>query len=318
MFFSNSKVKQLESEKLVLEKRIAELEQQLSEKDVQNNQLFNEINNSFIAAFEEHNAVNEQHNTLGTMVENIREHFETVTETSQQLSNTSLVMGEKGQSLISSTDIMVDKSTNGQNSVKKIQLLIERLGEESKQTAASMAQLGSRSKEIEGIVKVINEIAEQTNLLALNASIEAARAGEHGKGFAVVADEVRKLAENTAQSTKSIDDLIKHIQTETERALEDSNNTLRAVEEGKEYGNQTAQSIEEIIVAIDAVKTDVNAVLKTIKEQDILSQNINNEISQTANTFDETNQLIQQHIDEAIQVEHQLKEGMNQLQLLQK
>ncbi|WP_179295579.1 methyl-accepting chemotaxis protein [Bacillus sp. FJAT-45350] len=227
-------------------------------------------------------------------------------------------MSEKGESLISSANIMVEKSTSGQEAVKKIQNLIHRLGEESKQTSNSMAQLGSRSKEIEGIVKVINEIAEQTNLLALNASIEAARAGEHGKGFAVVADEVRKLAENTAQSTRSIDDLIKHIQVETERAQEDSNNTLRAVEEGIDYSNKTAASIDEILGAIETVRSEVSNVLDTITVQDRLSNDVMNEVHQTTCSFDDANDLIMQHIQEAEQVERQLRDGINQLKELQR
>ncbi|WP_419095574.1 methyl-accepting chemotaxis protein [Alkalihalobacterium alkalicellulosilyticum] len=209
---------------------------------------------------------------------------------------------------------MVDKSTAGQEAVKKIQLLIQKLGEESKQTATSMAQLSSRSKEIEGIVKVINEIAEQTNLLALNASIEAARAGEHGKGFAVVADEVRKLAENTAQSTKSIDELIKHIQQETDKAQEDSNNTLRAVEDGIDYSNLTAESISEILEAIESVRSEVTDVLDTIKNQDQLSAKVVAEVQSTTAAFEEANELIQQHIEESDRVEAAFKDSVGQLQ----
>ncbi|MGI6096664.1 MAG: methyl-accepting chemotaxis protein [Dethiobacteria bacterium] len=79
--------------------------------------------------------------------------------------------------------------------------------------------LGTSSRKISEIIKVINEIADQTELLALNAAIEAARAGEHGRGFAVVADEVRKLAERSSLATKDIEKIVDEIWNETEEAV---------------------------------------------------------------------------------------------------
>lgn len=48
-------------------------------------------------------------------------------------------------------------------------------------------------KQINDILKIIQNIASQSNLLALNVSIEGARDGDLGKGFCVVAKEMGKL-----------------------------------------------------------------------------------------------------------------------------
>lgn len=92
--------------------------------------------------------------------------------------------------------------------------------EEISVTEKIIKDLQQRSNEIASILKVVTEIANQTNLLALNATIEAARAGEAGKGFAVVANEVKELANRTSEATEDINNKIRAIQQETDKALD--------------------------------------------------------------------------------------------------
>lgn len=126
--------------------------------------------------------------------------------------------------------------------------------------ATSIQLLGQRSSEISKIVEVITSLAEQTNLLALNAAIEAARAGEHGRGFAVVADEVRKLAEQSAQSTKQITELITAIQNDTNDAVKSMETTTSEVAAGIEVVNVAGQSFQEIWNSIHAVANQIQEV----------------------------------------------------------
>ncbi|TAL37052.1 MAG: hypothetical protein EPN93_06390 [Spirochaetes bacterium] len=73
----------------------------------------------------------------------------------------------------------------------------------------TMLEIRTQGTRIAETLSIIVDIADRINLLSLNASIEAARAGEHGRGFAVVADEIGKLAEQTSDSIKEIETVLR-------------------------------------------------------------------------------------------------------------
>ncbi len=108
----------------------------------------------------------------------------------------------------------------------------------------AMSEISAKSKEIEKIIKIIDNITLQTNILALNAAVEAAHAGSSGKGLSVIADEVRSLAEISSESAKNISVLI-----------EDS---INAVFKGKEIADETSLSLSR-------VGSDTNDVYKKVK-----------------------------------------------------
>ena len=124
---------------------------------------------------------------------------------------------------------------------------LQRLADESSQSAREVDTLAQRADEIGTIVKLIHGVADQTNLLALNAAIEAARAGEAGRGFAVVADEVRKLAERTSTATNEISALVNRIREDSARARSAMESLSRAAGEFSARGQLATADMQRLM-----------------------------------------------------------------------
>lgn len=130
---------------------------------------------------------------------------------------------------------------------------IQQGDQEMQKMLQSMESIDSSAKQIQHIIRVIDDIAAQTNILALNAAIEATRAGEAGKGFSVVADEVRNLALKSAEAAKSTTDLIE--------------NTIQSVSEGMKNVVQTAEAFNKIVEQTQTIDTLVGKVTESLETQ---------------------------------------------------
>ncbi|HDR7792918.1 TPA: chemotaxis protein [Bacillus luti] len=295
-----------------LETRIQELEAELKRKDIEKQETISSIHTRVQSVVHEHKLVNNQHNTLQNLVQQLNSCFESVSTRTTHSNELNSEMLQKEHSLIQSIEEIIDCSNEGKESVHRLLIVINRLGEQSQRTSNSMNHLSERSKEIEQIVEVIQNIAAQTNLLALNASIEAARAGEHGKGFAVVANEVRKLAESTAESTKNIGNLTKKIQEEIEKAYENTKDNLHLVDEGVEMSADTNARIENILIMIQTLQNGATNVIKAIENQKSCNDDILREFANTQQMFQKLNNTIMSHIHDAEKVDTQLAQSMQE------
>ena len=165
----------------------------------------------------------------------------------------------------------------GAQAVTETTKAMSEIRDEINETARSIKRLGESSLEIGNIVQIIDDIADRTSILALNASIQAAMAGEAGHGFAVVADEVQRLADNSSNSTKQIEVLVKSIQNEIKEVSNRIDEGINKVVQGSKLADGAHAKLQEI----DKVSSYLGELIESITEVTTNQVQISETISQT-------------------------------------
>lgn len=155
------------------------------------------------------------------------------------------------------------------------------------------------SNKIEQASNIISSIAAQTNLLSLNAAIEAARAGEAGKGFSVVAEEIRKLAEQSAASTKNIDETIHELKSNSQTAV----TTIQNVNAITATQSDSVMKSKESYMMISEAMKETESVIKHLnvsgEEMEKMKEEILGKL-RNLSAIAEQNSTITDHISDAM------------------
>jgi methyl-accepting chemotaxis protein len=160
----------------------------------------------------------------------------------------------------------VAEAGHGMQLIQKVVSQNETIGNSMQEITDVSNSLVKGSAEIQEIITVISSIAGQTNLLALNAAIEAARAGEAGRGFAVVAEEVRKLAEQSANATQHIGEIIRKMTADIGVSVNVVTKANSEVVAGKEAAADTAKGFEAIVDKLGQAQAGIGQISHAIEE----------------------------------------------------
>ncbi|HIF95257.1 MAG TPA: hypothetical protein EYQ60_19355 [Myxococcales bacterium] len=232
--------------------------------------------------------LNETASALSIRVDAVSGSLEQMVRSVQQVSGISDRLAEASEETSSSMEEMassmraVDTSAETTASLSRDVVRIAEIGQAKVvQTIAGMEAirqatdaaesvirgLAARTKEIGGILDVIDDVADETNLLALNAAIIAAQAGDQGKAFSVVADEIKDLADRVLANTKEIGGLIHAVQDESENAIGAIEAGSVSVMSGVDLSAEAGRTLGEITVASRESGTRIGEIVASVREQ---------------------------------------------------
>ncbi|MGB3404336.1 MAG: GAF domain-containing protein [Microcoleaceae cyanobacterium] len=182
-------------------------------------------------------------------------------------------------------------------------------------TARKVKNLGEASGKISRVVNLISEFANQTNILALNASVEATRVSQEEQGFATVATEVRTLAEQSANATREIEQIVLEIQTETDEVIKAMELGLKRVMVGTKYVKGTRKILTDVVNVSQSIQQLVQQIAQSAGTQahtsTTLSQTVQ-EVAAIAQQTSEKSATVANSFEQLLTVAGQLQQGVTQ------
>jgi len=195
-----------------------------------------------------------------------------VATTSREMAATSQRIAYRSEEVSHTAERTSEASEKGKEFMGKVITGMEQIKERVSNVSNRILQLGDQSRQISGVINIINEISEQTNTLALNASIEAAGAGEAGRRFSVVAGEVRRLAGNTLDATKMVRQRIESIQRLTNQIVLLAEEEMKTVEAGAGLVAEMGNYFGKILKMVDSTSQAALEIKSSTQQQNTASE----------------------------------------------
>ena len=228
---------------------------------------------------------------VGSITETTQEQAVSTQDASEHV----LLMGEQISmtsrevtALGSNADVMRRSSQQAAETIRQLMETSHDVEQAIEAVARQTNQTNESVKKIQEATEIIAAIAEETNLLSLNASIEAARAGESGRGFAVVAQQIQKLAEQSNESSQTIEEI-------TRELMHDSQVAVEAMQRVREIVDNQSRNMTETETIVGEVMGGINTSLRSIEQIENSTVQLENSRNEIVRTVENLTEIAQQN-----------------------
>ena len=221
------------------------------------------------AAEELKNSANESSTAAGqveTAITGIADGASSQAQETQSATENVIVMGKMIEQASTEVEQLGDNAADMHKASENAMSILAELEKINQKTMEAIHIIGEQTQKtnesaakIKVATDMISEIAEETTLLSLNASIEAARAGEQGRGFAVVANQIQKLAEQSADATTQITEVISEL-------VNDAQESVQTMDEVKEVMNQQSENVSQTEKAFKNVEKGIAESIESVEK----------------------------------------------------
>ncbi|MEM1059804.1 MAG: methyl-accepting chemotaxis protein [Verrucomicrobiota bacterium] len=208
------------------------------------------------ASKQQESAVNDFNSSTNEATAAVRQ----ISATSQELSNTM----EDVTGVASET---AGAASEGRDNLANMQKTMRKLADATHSISTQLGDIQAKSNNIGSVISTITQVADQTNLLSLNAAMEAEKAGEYGLGFAVVAREIRRLADQTAQATMDIENMVGEMQSSVRTGVSEMKSFTEEVALGAIDIQRVSDQFSRIIEQVETLKPRFESVAEGMHSQ---------------------------------------------------